>query len=194
MMSTSIQLNFAILEFIRLRVMAMTALFRLPPQVTQQFLLFFCHHATLLIQQGQQEATIVERLRLIAQEALQVISGDCNPNLARNRRRLVGLTPLPPGRKRRATIFNLERGILCVSSDYWGLQAKVSDYHFKQMFRITRGYTERIIQVCLRFKPSYFACGENAFGKRGIPTYMKVLAALKTVAFGVGAVCFTDYF
>ena len=107
-MSTSIQLNFAILEFIRLRVMAMTALFRLPPQVTQQFLLFFCHHATLLIQQGQREATIVERLRLIAQEASQVISRDCNPNLARNRRGLVGLTPLPPGRKRRASIFNLK--------------------------------------------------------------------------------------
>jgi hypothetical protein len=83
---------------------------------------------------------------------------------------------------------------MCVSSDYWGLQAKVSNYHFERMFRITRGYTERIIQVCLRFKPSYFACRESAFGKQGIPTYMKVLAALKTVAFGVGAVCFTDYF
>jgi hypothetical protein len=51
-----------------------------------------------------------------------------------------------------------------------------------------------MIQACLHFKYSYFVCRDNAFGKPGIPTYMKVLAALKTIAFGVGAVCFTDYF
>jgi hypothetical protein len=40
-MSTNLQTNFVILQFIRLRVMTLTALFCLPPQVTQQFLLFF---------------------------------------------------------------------------------------------------------------------------------------------------------
>jgi hypothetical protein len=60
MMSTNLQTNFVILEFIRLRVMALTALFLLFPQVTQQFLLFFCQHTTLLIQQGKREAMIVK--------------------------------------------------------------------------------------------------------------------------------------
>jgi hypothetical protein len=107
----NLQINFAILEFIRLRVMALTALFRLPPQVTQQFLLFFCHHAAnLLIQQGQREAMVVERLRLIVQEALPVLSREFDPNSARNHRQLAGLTPLPHGRKKRASSFELERG------------------------------------------------------------------------------------
>jgi hypothetical protein len=171
----NLQVNFAILEFIRLRVMALTALFRLPPQVTQQFLLFFRHHATLLIQRGQRGEMVVERLRLVVQEASQVLSREFDPNSARKCRLLAGLTPLPPGRKRRASSFELERGIMCVLADYWGLRAKVSDYHFERIFRITRGYTERIIQACLRFKPSYFAPNKSAFGKPGIPTYMKVL-------------------
>jgi hypothetical protein len=103
--------------------------------------------------------------------------------------------PCPLGGKKRASIFDLELGIMCGLADYWGLQAKVSDYHLKRMFRITnRGYTDHSIQACLRFKPSYFATQNSAFGKPVIPTYMKVLAALKTVAFGVGAICFTDYF
>jgi hypothetical protein len=70
-----------------------------------------------------------------------------NLNVARSRIWLVGLTPLLPGRKSRASILAFKWGIMCVLADYWGLRAKVSDYHFEQMFRITRGYTERIIQA-----------------------------------------------
>jgi hypothetical protein len=98
-----------------------------------------------------------------------------------------------PKRRSKKTKYDYRRASLCVTHDYWGNNPIFSDRQFERFFRVSRAHAERILQVCARADP-FFTQQEDACRTVGIDPKVKVLMALKCLAYGVSSSTFQDYF
>jgi len=95
--------------------------------------------------------------------------------------------------KKRRTKHDHDRAWQCIQQDYLGPEPTFTDKQFEEVFRLTKGKVERLLQVCCRHNPKTFCPGPDATGRPGIRPEVKVLAVLKCVAFGCSGVAFRDY-
>ena len=91
------------------------------------------------------------------------------------------------------TKYDYKRASHCVTHDYWGPNPIFSDRQFERFFRVSRAHAEQILQVCARADP-FFTQQEDACRTSGIDPKVKVLIALKCLAYGVSSSAFQDYF
>ena len=94
--------------------------------------------------------------------------------------------------KRRCTKFDYERARLCVQNDHLGPNALL-DRSFERIFRVSRTIFDRILNLAGAADP-FFTYKLNPVTKRCIYPEVKVLMALKCVAFGVAPIAFCDHF
>ena len=85
-----------------------------------------------------------------------------------------------------------EPAMRCVQYDYLDPDPLFAK-QFERIFRVTRGITERVIQIVGNSSP-FFTRRKMATGEMGIHPEVKVLMALKTLAFGCSSAAFVDYF
>jgi hypothetical protein len=82
---------------------------------------------------------------------------------------------------------------MSVEKDYWGIPALFNDRQFERIFRITRSIAQNLLQRCCS-SSLFFWDGYNATKRQAICPKVKLLMALKCLAFGVSPVAFIDYF
>lgn len=70
---------------------------------------------------------------------------------------------------------------------------RFNDMQFERMFRVTRAIFQDLINKLCSYD-SFFLRKCNAAKIPGIYPEVKILAALKTISYGITANCFTDYF
>lgn len=98
-----------------------------------------------------------------------------------------------PPRKKKYIRYDRERAQQCVMQDYLGPTPIFDDRQFEQIFCITRSMYERIRCFCCS-TDSFFTAGFDCTGRHAIYTDVKILAALKKMAYGVSGSAFRDYF
>lgn len=89
--------------------------------------------------------------------------------------------------------FNYERAMLCVQEDYLGPDP-LFDGYFERVFRVTRQITERVIQIVGNATGFFRRSKNKVTGEPGIYPEVKVLMAMKQLAYGVSPSAFMDYF
>ena len=98
-----------------------------------------------------------------------------------------------PPTKKKYTRYDRERAHRCVMQDYLGPMPIFDDRQFEHFFRISRGIYETIRCICCS-ADCFFTAGKDCTGRYAISTDVKILAALKRMAYGVSASAFRDYF
>lgn len=96
-------------------------------------------------------------------------------------------------RKKKYIRYDRERANECVQKDYLNPYPTFDDRQFERIFRITRGMYERIRTTCCE-SDAFFTAGVDCTGRHAIYTDVKILAALKKMAYGVSGNAFRDYF
>ena len=96
-------------------------------------------------------------------------------------------------RKRRFIGYDWERARHSVSTDYMGPMPTFNDRQFERVFRVTRSIAQTCLSVVAEMDP-FFHQKKNCLGKLGICPNVKILTALKLLAYGVSASAFQDYF
>jgi len=96
-------------------------------------------------------------------------------------------------KKKKYVRYNRERANQCVMQDYLGPNPTFDDRQFERVFCITRQMYERIRRICCT-TDSLFTTGVDCTGHHAIYTDVKILAALKKMAYGVSSSAFIDYF
>jgi Plant transposon protein len=94
--------------------------------------------------------------------------------------------------QRKKKKYDYERAYRCVQYDYLGIDP-LFEKQFDRVFRVTRGIVEQIIQLAGN-SSEFFTHRQMATGEMGIYPEVKVLMALKTLAFGCSSAAFMDYF
>jgi len=98
-----------------------------------------------------------------------------------------------PARKRMFINWNRARARSCVQEDYWGPTPRFNDRQFERVFRVTRRMADQILNTCA-MADAFFTERIDACGKTAICPKVKILVALKLVAYGVSPSAFQDYF
>lgn len=98
-----------------------------------------------------------------------------------------------PPPKRRMKQWDRARALASVMADYWGPEPLFADRDFERVFRVTKGIMERLLLLCGNQSP-FFRHSEDALGKPSISPIVKLLFAMKTLAYGVSPSAFQDYF
>jgi Plant transposon protein len=89
--------------------------------------------------------------------------------------------------------YDYERARSCVYQDYLGPDPLFERY-FERVFRVSRSIAEQLIQVC-GATHSFFTLKTNKVtGEQCMHPEVKVLMALKVLAYGVSPSAFMDYF
>ena len=97
-------------------------------------------------------------------------------------------------KKRRACKHDHERAWMCIQQDYLGPSPVFTDKQFEEVYRLTKGSVEKLINACCTYEPGYFGVDrKDACGKPAIHVECKVLGILKCIAFGCSGVAFHDY-
>jgi Plant transposon protein len=95
--------------------------------------------------------------------------------------------------RKKPRVFDYEGAMNCVQRDYLGPDPLFGHY-FERVFRVSRGIVERLIQVT-GAASSFFQLQHNRVtDKPGIRPEVKILCALKQLAFGTSGTAFLDYF
>jgi len=94
--------------------------------------------------------------------------------------------------KRSRIEHDCERALMCVCQDCLGPDP-LFGRQFERIFRVTRTMFDRVWQVVANADP-FFACVVNPVTKKAICPEIKVMMALKTLAFGVAPMAFSDCF
>jgi hypothetical protein len=99
-----------------------------------------------------------------------------------------------PARKRRAFIsWNHARARDAVQEDYWAPLPRFNDRMFERVFRVSRRIAEELLNTCAMADP-FFRQTIDCTGKVCICPKVKLLMALKILAYGVAPTAFQDYF
>jgi hypothetical protein len=77
--------------------------------------------------------------------------------------------------------------------DYWGPNPNFRDRQFERVFRITRVIADRLLNVLGNEDP-FFTQRFDGLGKLGICPKVKLLFALKLIAYGISPSGFQSYF
>jgi hypothetical protein len=98
-------------------------------------------------------------------------------------------------RKRRKVVnWDRDRARHCLFADYWGSpNPTFDDRMFERTFRVTRRLADIILQTAASADP-YFTDRTDCLNQRGICPKVKMLIALKLLAYGCSASAFLDYF
>ena len=97
-------------------------------------------------------------------------------------------------KKRRCCKHDHSRAWMCIQRDYLGLDPIFTDKQFEEVYRLTKGAVEKLINACCTYEPGYFFTDRfDCAGKRAIRVECKILGILKCVAFGCSGVAFRDY-
>jgi Plant transposon protein len=99
-----------------------------------------------------------------------------------------------PRKKRRASRFNWQRAREAIEADWFGPYPTFDDGQFARMFRVTKTVAEEILAVCANKMSFFWETVHNVMQIPNIDPKAKLLVALKTLAFGVSAIAFVDYF
>lgn len=94
--------------------------------------------------------------------------------------------------KRSKKQYDYERAKLCLYQDYLGPDPFFGR-QFERIFRITRPIFQRLWEIAANADP-FFTHRPNPITMRGIYPEVKILMALKQLAFGVSPIAFCDYF
>ena len=81
----------------------------------------------------------------------------------------------------------------CIYQDYLGPDPLFGKY-FERVFRVSRGITETLIQICGTTHSFFTASTNKVTGDPCIYPEAKILMALKVLAYGVSPSAFMDYF
>jgi hypothetical protein len=141
--------------------------------------LFFIYYETKKEHKNNQ-SDVEESVLAVAEVALRV------------RRRIEGRES--HGRKkRRRSNYQHGRARLCVEQDYFSPTPIFNDRQFERIFRVTKTITQQLLQVCARTDP-FFTEQQDVCGRFKISPLVKVLMALKLIAYGCSPSAFQDYF
>jgi hypothetical protein len=99
-----------------------------------------------------------------------------------------------PRKKRRASRFNWQRTREAIEADWFGPYPTFDDGQFAWMFRVTKTIAEEMLAVSANTMSFFREMVHNVMQTPNIDPKAKLLVALKTLAFGVSAIAFTDYF
>jgi hypothetical protein len=98
-----------------------------------------------------------------------------------------------PPKKRAYIPKNFARAALAVEEDYYGPSPLFNDRQFERVFRVTRAIADSLLTGVAAANP-FFRQTEDAIGKPSICPKVKLLMALKLLAYGVSPSAFVDYF
>jgi Plant transposon protein len=89
--------------------------------------------------------------------------------------------------------YDYERARSCIVQDYLKPDALFERY-FEKVFRMSRHIVQQLIEICGATHSFFTETTNKITGEKGIYPEVKVLMALKVLAFGVSPVAFMDYF
>jgi hypothetical protein len=96
-------------------------------------------------------------------------------------------------KKRRYIKWDWPQARAAVMRDYWGPNPNFSDWQFERVFRITRVIADRLLNVLGNEDP-FFTQRLDGLGKLGICPKVKLLFALKLIAYVISPSGFQLYF
>ena len=99
-----------------------------------------------------------------------------------------------PRKKRCKSRWNWERAKKCIEEDYTGPSPIFNDRQFERVFRVTKGRADMLLSVCANSDPFFTQKKDAVTKKDGICPKVKILMALKLLAYGCSPSAFQDYF
>ena len=99
-----------------------------------------------------------------------------------------------PRKKRCKSRWNWERAKRCVEEDYTGPSPIFNDRQFERVFRITKARADTLLSICANADPFFTQKRDVVTRKEGICLNVKLLMALKLLAYGCSPSAFQDYF
>lgn len=110
------------------------------------------------------------------------------------RRRLDGRDrPGDRAPKRRRSNLQHERAKLAIQEDYFSPTPVFNDKQYERIYRVTKGMTQNMLNICAITDP-FFTSIQDVSGRYNIGPIVKILMALKLVAYGCSPTAFQDYF
>jgi hypothetical protein len=82
---------------------------------------------------------------------------------------------------------------LAVHEDYFSLTPVFDDKQYERIYKVTKNMTQNMLNVCAITDP-FFTSQQDVSGRYNIDPLVKVLMALKLVAYGCSPSAFQDYF
>ena len=99
-----------------------------------------------------------------------------------------------PRKKRCKSRWNWERAKQCVQEDYTGPSPIFNDRQFERVFRVTKARADTLLSVCANADTFFTQQIDVVTKKEGICPKVKLLMALKLIAYGCSPSAFQDYF
>ena len=96
-------------------------------------------------------------------------------------------------KRRRSSHFRHARAEQAVHEDYFAPTPVFNDKQFERIFRVTKTIVQQAFDTCARTDP-FFTVQSDVTGRYNIGPLVKVLMALKLVAYGCSPSAFQDYF
>ncbi|KAI2506757.1 Ribosomal protein-like protein [Fragilaria crotonensis] len=96
-------------------------------------------------------------------------------------------------KRRRRSQFRHQRAQLAVQEDYFSPTPVFDDKQYERIFRVTKQMTQNMLNICAITDP-FFTSQQDVSGRYNIDPLVKVLMALKLVAYGCSPSAFQDYF
>ena len=90
-------------------------------------------------------------------------------------------------------LFDRKRAAYCIDSDYLSYESRFDDKQFVFMFRITKSMVELLLKTLRKYN-SFFRTTCDCTGQKSVKPIIKLLSALKYLAFGISYHAFMDYF
>ena len=88
-----------------------------------------------------------------------------------------------PRKKRCKSRWDWARAKKCVEDNYTGLSPIFNDRQFERVFRITRGRADTLLSICAKADPFFTQTIDAVTKKEGICLTVKLLMALKLIAY-----------
>jgi Plant transposon protein len=153
----------------------------LPPPVP-----IFIAAMVISIDEMNKKDTIMKQKQIIENVALATITCE-------RRRKFPDENCQSTKLKRKYIEYDRERARKAVYDDFMGPYPVFKDFQFERFFRITKSHAEYLLKICGE-KDNFFCSTADALQRQSICPNVKLLMALKCLAFGVSPSAFQDYF
>jgi hypothetical protein len=107
-------------------------------------------------------------------------------------KRYLDRTPQEGPKRRRPFCYLHDRARACVEQDYFCINPVFNDKQFERIFRITKSMAQNILNVCAHTEPFFTDDVADATNRLNIGPMVKVLMALKMLAYGCSPTAFQD--
>ncbi len=95
--------------------------------------------------------------------------------------------------RRRSSRFRHERAERAIHEDYFSPTPVFNDRQFERIYRVSKSIVQQVFDTCARTDP-FFTVQTDVSRRYNIGPLVKVLMALKLVAYGCSPSAFQDYF